>query len=71
MPLTLTFQRPEAVKVDAQDITGARFTVSLSRLPSRVFQHEFDHLEASSSIFVTFRWTTTNKLIYNFFSIIT
>lgn len=37
--------RPEAVKVDAQDITGANFTVSLSRLPARVFQHEFDHLE--------------------------
>ncbi|XP_076908641.1 peptide deformylase 1B, chloroplastic/mitochondrial-like [Bidens hawaiensis] len=37
--------RPEAVKVDAQDITGAKFSVSLSRLPSRVFQHEFDHLE--------------------------
>ncbi|KAM0022648.1 putative peptide deformylase [Helianthus debilis subsp. tardiflorus] len=27
--------RPEAVKVDAQDITGAKFSVSLSRLPSR------------------------------------
>ncbi|KAJ0841152.1 putative peptide deformylase [Helianthus annuus] len=37
--------RPEAVKVDAQDITGAKFSVSLSRLPSRVFQHEYDHLE--------------------------
>ncbi|KAI3793937.1 hypothetical protein L1987_36560 [Smallanthus sonchifolius] len=37
--------RPEAVKVDAQDITGAKFSVSLSCLPSRVFQHEFDHLE--------------------------
>ncbi|KAK1410118.1 hypothetical protein QVD17_36651 [Tagetes erecta] len=39
--------RPEAVKVDAQDITGAKFSVSLSRLPSRVFQHEFDHLEGT------------------------
>ncbi|KAI3520754.1 hypothetical protein L1887_10205 [Cichorium endivia] len=37
--------RPEAVKVDAQDITGAKFSISLSRLPARVFQHEFDHLE--------------------------
>ncbi|KVI09197.1 Formylmethionine deformylase [Cynara cardunculus var. scolymus] len=27
--------RPEAVKVDAQDITGAKFSVSLSRLPAR------------------------------------
>ncbi|XP_010248488.1 PREDICTED: peptide deformylase 1B, chloroplastic isoform X2 [Nelumbo nucifera] len=39
-------ERPESVKVDAQDITGARFTVNLSGLPSRVFQHEFDHLQA-------------------------
>ncbi|OVA20732.1 Formylmethionine deformylase [Macleaya cordata] len=39
--------RPESVKVDARDITGARFTVSLSGLPARVFQHEFDHLEGT------------------------
>ncbi|XP_030469982.2 peptide deformylase 1B, chloroplastic/mitochondrial [Syzygium oleosum] len=38
-------QRPEAVKIDALDISGARFTVSLSGLPARVFQHEFDHLQ--------------------------
>ncbi|TQE02977.1 hypothetical protein C1H46_011341 [Malus baccata] len=37
--------RPETVKIDAQDIKGARFTVSLSGLPARVFQHEFDHLQ--------------------------
>ncbi|XP_044466953.1 peptide deformylase 1B, chloroplastic/mitochondrial isoform X1 [Mangifera indica] len=38
-------QRPEAVKIDAQDINGARFSFNLSGLPARVFQHEFDHLE--------------------------
>ncbi|XP_030544732.1 peptide deformylase 1B, chloroplastic/mitochondrial-like [Rhodamnia argentea] len=38
-------QRPESVKIDALDISGARFTVSLSGLPARVFQHEFDHLQ--------------------------
>lgn len=38
-------ERPESVKVDAKDITGARFMVNLSGLPARVFQHEFDHLE--------------------------
>ena len=38
-------QRPESVKIDAQDIKGTRFTVSLSDLPARVFQHEFDHLQ--------------------------
>ncbi|KAB2008377.1 hypothetical protein ERO13_D10G087300v2 [Gossypium hirsutum] len=38
-------QRPESVKIDAQDINGARFTIDLSELPARVFQHEFDHLQ--------------------------
>ncbi|XVF58055.1 hypothetical protein PTKIN_Ptkin07bG0031800 [Pterospermum kingtungense] len=43
-------ERPESVKVDAQDINGARFMVELSGLPARVFQHEFDHLQVLSSI---------------------
>ncbi|MBA0599443.1 hypothetical protein Gorai_005663 [Gossypium raimondii] len=38
-------QRPESVKIDAQDINGATFTIDLSELPARVFQHEFDHLQ--------------------------
>ncbi|CAI0455107.1 unnamed protein product, partial [Linum tenue] len=38
-------ERPESVKVDAMDINGARFSISLSELSARVFQHEFDHLE--------------------------
>ncbi|GAV66566.1 Pep_deformylase domain-containing protein [Cephalotus follicularis] len=38
-------ERPESVKIDALDINGARFTVNLSGLPARVFQHEFDHLQ--------------------------
>ncbi|XP_010453595.1 PREDICTED: peptide deformylase 1B, chloroplastic/mitochondrial-like [Camelina sativa] len=37
--------RPQSVKIDARDITGARFSISLSRLPARIFQHEYDHLE--------------------------
>lgn len=37
--------RPASIKIDARDITGARFRVNLSGLPSRVFQHEFDHLQ--------------------------
>ncbi|KAA8548117.1 hypothetical protein F0562_004622 [Nyssa sinensis] len=41
----VTLQRPESVKIDARDITGARFVVNLSGLPARVFQHEFDHLQ--------------------------
>lgn len=42
------FQRPQSVKIDARDITGARFSISLSRLPARIFQHEYDHLEVLS-----------------------
>ncbi|KAL1824621.1 hypothetical protein DCAR_0312702 [Daucus carota subsp. sativus] len=38
-------KRPESVKIDARDVTGVRFAVSLSELPARVFQHEFDHLQ--------------------------
>ncbi|XP_057983914.1 peptide deformylase 1B, chloroplastic/mitochondrial [Malania oleifera] len=38
-------ERPESVKIDAQDISGARFTIKLSGLLARVFQHEFDHLQ--------------------------
>ncbi|XP_052197790.1 peptide deformylase 1B, chloroplastic/mitochondrial [Diospyros lotus] len=38
-------ERPESVKIDARDITGARFVVNLAGLPARVFQHEFDHLQ--------------------------
>ncbi|WOK98519.1 peptide deformylase 1B, chloroplastic [Canna indica] len=38
-------ERPASVKIDARDVTGARFRVNLSGLPARVFQHEFDHLQ--------------------------
>ncbi|CAL0318630.1 unnamed protein product [Lupinus luteus] len=38
-------KRPESVKIDARDINGTRFSVNLSDLPARVFQHEFDHLQ--------------------------
>ncbi|KAE8021527.1 hypothetical protein FH972_007410 [Carpinus fangiana] len=40
-------ERPESVKIDARDVKGARFTVSLSGLPARIFQHEFDHLQGT------------------------
>ncbi|KAI0518734.1 hypothetical protein KFK09_006170 [Dendrobium nobile] len=39
--------RPASVKIDARDVTGARFRVNLSGLPARVFQHEFDHLQGT------------------------
>ncbi|KAF7819561.1 peptide deformylase 1B, chloroplastic [Senna tora] len=38
-------QRPESVKIDACDVNGTKFSVSLSELPARIFQHEFDHLQ--------------------------
>lgn len=38
-------KRPESVKIDARDVKGTRFSVSLSGLPARIFQHEFDHLQ--------------------------
>ncbi|XP_072994093.1 peptide deformylase 1B, chloroplastic [Typha latifolia] len=38
-------ERPATVKIDARDITGAKFKVNLAGLPARVFQHEFDHLQ--------------------------
>lgn len=37
-------KRPDAVTIDAQDITGARFEFKLTEFPARVFQHEYDHL---------------------------
>ncbi|KAF5187681.1 Peptide deformylase [Thalictrum thalictroides] len=40
-------ERPESVKVVAQDITGSKFTANLSGLSARVFQHEFDHLQGT------------------------
>ncbi|VAH61982.1 peptide deformylase 1B, chloroplastic-like [Triticum urartu] len=38
-------QRPDTVKIDAQDASGAKIKVKLSELSARVFQHEFDHLQ--------------------------
>jgi peptide deformylase len=37
-------QRPDTVKINAQDVSGAKIKVKLSQLSARVFQHEFDHL---------------------------
>ncbi|KAI4348175.1 hypothetical protein L6164_008930 [Bauhinia variegata] len=38
-------QRPESIKIDARDASGTRFSLNLSGLPARIFQHEFDHLQ--------------------------
>lgn len=36
--------RPEAVEVKYQNLDGTTVTETLSDLPARVFQHEYDHL---------------------------
>ncbi|CAI7787613.1 unnamed protein product, partial [Closterium sp. NIES-54] len=38
-------ERPMGVKVDAQDINGRKFSISLKEWQARIFQHEYDHLE--------------------------
>lgn len=45
IPTLVTLQRPDSLKVDAQDIKGARFQINLTGLLARVFQHEYDHLQ--------------------------
>ncbi|CAI5490756.1 unnamed protein product [Closterium sp. Naga37s-1] len=40
-------ERPLGVKVDAQDINGRKFSISLKEWQARIFQHEYDHLEGT------------------------
>ncbi|CAI5982279.1 unnamed protein product [Closterium sp. NIES-64] len=40
-------ERPMGVKVDAQDINGRKFSISLKEWQARIFQHEYDHLEGT------------------------
>lgn len=42
--LWLNVKRPDVVKVRYQQISGTIIEQELGGLPSRVFQHEFDHL---------------------------
>ncbi|EPS64654.1 hypothetical protein M569_10125, partial [Genlisea aurea] len=37
--------RPDAIKIDAQDMDGSAFELNLTGLAARVFQHEYDHLQ--------------------------
>jgi len=39
-------QRPITVKVEFQDVTGAKQRLALDELQARVFLHEFDHLQS-------------------------
>ena len=40
-------QRPSKVTVKAVDLKGRPVTLKLDKFPSRIFQHEFDHLQVS------------------------
>lgn len=42
--LWLNVKRPDVIKVRYQQISGTVIEQELGSLPSRVFQHEFDHL---------------------------
>lgn len=41
-PLT---QRPIGVQIEAQDLQGKKFKMTLEGFEARVFQHEYDHLD--------------------------
>lgn len=43
--LWLTVRRPETITVTYQNILGEFVIDKLSGLPSRIFQHEFDHMQ--------------------------
>ncbi|KAG0597971.1 hypothetical protein M758_12G034100 [Ceratodon purpureus] len=40
-------ERPKSVRIDAQDIKGKKFSISLKEWQARIFQHEYDHLEGT------------------------
>ena len=44
-------QRPNTVKIKAQDETGAKVSLSLTDWQARIFQHEYDHLQVGSLMF--------------------
>lgn len=50
---SLVLQRPDSLKVDAQDVTGAKFNLNISGFSARVFQHEYDHLKVIKAIYIS------------------
>lgn len=46
-------QRPSKVTVKAVDLKGRPLTLKLDKFPARIFQHEYDHLQASAGQAVT------------------
>eukprot|EP00271_Cylindrocystis_brebissonii_P023165 TRINITY_DN9435_c0_g1_i1.p1 TRINITY_DN9435_c0_g1~~TRINITY_DN9435_c0_g1_i1.p1 ORF type:complete len:289 (+),score=43.53 TRINITY_DN9435_c0_g1_i1:299-1165(+) len=43
--INVDVERPIAVKIAAQDVSGKRITLELKGWQARIFQHEYDHLE--------------------------
>ena len=43
-------QRPNTVKIKAQDENGAKVSLSLTDWQARIFQHEYDHLQVSLTL---------------------
>lgn len=41
----LEIERPDRITVEAQDLSGERFTLTAEGQLSRIFQHEIDHLD--------------------------
>jgi peptide deformylase len=65
-------ERPMGVKIEAQDIEGKKFKMTLEGFEARVFQHEYDHLDGvlfhdrmSSVVIGTIR-NDLDKLIKDF-----
>lgn len=52
-------ERARAIVVEWTDLCGARHEASLTDFPSRVFQHEFDHLE---NILLVHRMTEADRV---------
>ena len=41
----MSSQRPTSVQVEAQNLRGKKFKMTLDGFEARVFQHEYDHLD--------------------------
>ncbi len=50
MWLLMPLQRPYKVKVRAQDVNGETLMLTLEGWQARIFQHEYDHLQVTSTL---------------------
>ena len=46
-------QRPIGVQIEAQNLKGKKFKMTLEGFEARVFQHEYDHLDGVLSVSYT------------------